>query len=208
MKIWSHWVSLGVITCSVIVHFSAMSQSKNMKGDKKMLEKAIFAGGCFWCMEPPFESEKGVLAVEPGYIGGHKDNPTYEEVCAGTTGHTEAVEISFDPTLISYEKLLDIFWRNIDPTTKDQQFVDRGTQYRTGIFYLNDAQKMAAEKSLKVLDKSGRYPSKIVTEITKATKFYQAENYHRDYYKKNPGHYKGYRTGSGRDQYLDSIWKK
>ncbi|MDZ4661499.1 MAG: peptide-methionine (S)-S-oxide reductase MsrA [Pseudomonadota bacterium] len=172
------------------------------------LETATFAGGCFWCMEPPFEKLDGVKEVISGYMGGPKLNPTYEEVSAGTTGHTEIVQISFDPKKVSYEKLLEIFWMNIDPTTLNSQFVDIGSQYRTAIFYHNDEQKKQATQSKENKDKSQKFGKKIVTEITLATTFYRAEEYHQDYYKKNPIRYKYYRHNSGRDQYLEKIWGK
>lgn len=171
-------------------------------------EKAIFAGGCFWCMEPPFEKLDGVKEVISGYTGGHKENPTYEEVSSGTTGHVEAVEVLYDPSKVSYEKLLDVFWRQIDPRDPDGQFVDRGSQYRSAIFYLNDEQKALAEKSKEELDKSGRFDKPIVTEILPASTFYRAEDYHQDYYKKNPLRYKFYRFNSGRDQFLKKVWKE
>jgi peptide-methionine (S)-S-oxide reductase len=171
-------------------------------------QKAIFAGGCFWCMESPFEKLPGVISVISGYTGGTKENPTYEEVSSGGTGHTEAVEITFDPDKISYEKLLDVFWMNIDPTAVDRQFVDVGHQYRAAVFYLDDKQKYLAEESREKLQKSGRFKKPIVTEITQASKFYPAEEYHQDYYKNNPIRYNFYRSRSGRDQFLDSVWGK
>ena len=177
-------------------------------GVQNQLDRAIFAGGCFWCMEPPNEGVKGVKKVTSGYIGGETDDPTYEEVCSGATGHAEAVEIVFDPKEISYAELLDIFWRNIDPTTRDQQFVDVGTQYRSGIFYLSDEQKRLAEESKKKLAASGKFGRPIVTEVTKASKFYPAEQYHQGFCRLNPGHYQRYRAGSGRDRYLDKVWGK
>jgi len=170
--------------------------------------RAIFAGGCFWCMEAPFEKLDGVSEVISGYTGGAMLNPTYQEVSAGGTGHTEAVEIHYDPQLVSYEKLLEVFWRQIDPTDADGQFVDRGTQYRSGIFYLNLEQKQLAEISKQQLGKSGRFNKPIVTEITAAGKFYPAEEYHQDYHSKNPIRYWYYRGGSGRDDYLDKVWGK
>lgn len=170
--------------------------------------RAIFAGGCFWCMEAPFEKLDGVSEVLSGYTGGTQLNPTYQEVSAGGTGHTEAVEVLYDPQLVSYEKLLDVFWRQIDPTDADGQFVDRGDQYRSGIFYLEAKQKQLAEESKLQLGKSGRFNKPIVTEITAAGKFYPAEEYHQDYYSKNPIRYWYYRGGSGRDDYLDKVWGK
>ena len=170
--------------------------------------KATFAGGCFWCMEPPFEKLPGVLSVTSGYTGGRTDNPKYEEVSSGSTGHAEAVEVLYDPSRITYEKLLDVFWRNIDPTTKDRQFVDSGSQYRTAIFTHDEEQRRLAEETKKQLEASGRFGKPIVTEILPAGKFWPAEEYHQDYYKKSATRYKFYRFNSGRDQYLDRIWGK
>jgi peptide methionine sulfoxide reductase msrA/msrB len=170
------------------------------------LEKATFAGGCFWCMEHPFEKLNGVVEVISGYTGGHKKNPTYKEVSQGITGHLEAVQITYDPSKISYTDLLNVFWRQINPTDKGGQFVDRGEQYRTAIFYHNDEQKMLAVKSKKELEESGRFNKPIVTEIRQASEFYRAEDYHQDFYKKNPARYNSYRKHSGRDEYLKKIW--
>ena len=172
------------------------------------MEKAIFAGGCFWCMEPPFEKVSGVSAVVSGYTGGSVPNPTYEQVSAGKTGHAEAVEITFDPEKVSYEELLNIFWHQINPLTKDQQFVDVGTQYRSAIFPQNAAQKAIAESSKKKILALGKF-SKIETTIEENSgMFYPAEEYHQDYYKKNPIKYKFYRYHSGRDQFLEKTWGK
>jgi peptide methionine sulfoxide reductase msrA/msrB len=168
--------------------------------------KATFAGGCFWCMEHPFEKLDGVDAVVSGYIGGHKENPTYKEVSAGITGHTEAVEITYDPEKVSYEELLEVFWRQVDPTDGGGQFVDRGSQYRTGIFFHNEAQKKAAIDSKTALENRMLFGKPVVTEITQAGAFYPAEEYHQDYYKENPIRYKYYRSRSGRDQFLDQHW--
>lgn len=169
-------------------------------------EKATFAGGCFWCMEPPFEKLDGVIDVISGYTGGKKVNPTYEEVSYGGTGHLEAVQVIYDPSKITYSELLDVFWKQIYPTDPNGQFVDRGSQYRSAIFYHNDEQKGLAEKSKEKLDESGKFGKPIVTEIIMASAFYKAEDYHQDYYKKNPIRYKFYRYNSGRDQYLKKIW--
>jgi methionine-S-sulfoxide reductase len=177
-------------------------------GGPATLEKATFAGGCFWCMEPPYEKLKGVKEVISGYTGGHIDNPTYEDVSSGRTGHAEAVEVRYDPAQVSYEQLLDVFWRNIDPTVRDRQFVDVGSQYRTAIFYHSEEQRRLAEESKNKLEASGKYRMPILTEIAPAGKFYPAEEYHQDYYKKNATRYKFYRFNSGRDQYLDRIWGK
>lgn len=174
--------------------------------DAKPLEKATFAGGCFWCMEPPFEQLEGVTDVTSGYTGGTKANPTYEDVSAGATGHTEAVVVTYDPAKISYEKLLEVFWRNVDPTQEDGQFADRGTQYRTAIFYHNEEQKRLAEKSKSDLIASKIFTTPIVTTIEPASQFYPAEDYHQDYHKKNPLRYKAYRTGSGREGFLQKTW--
>ena len=172
------------------------------------LEKATFAGGCFWCMESPFEKLEGVTEVISGYTDGHKENPTYKEVSSGTTGHLEAIQIVYDPSKITYTELLDIFWQQVDPTDPGGQFVDRGQQYTTAIFYHNDEQKALAEASKEKLSRSGRYDNSLVTPIKKASQFYPAEEYHQDYYDKNPIRYKYYRYNSGRDRYLKKIWGK
>jgi len=171
-------------------------------------EKATVAGGCFWCMEAPFEKLDGVIEVISGYTDGHLENPTYQEVSSGGTGHTEAVEILFNPAQVTYSEILDVFWQQIDPTDPNGQFADQGQQYRTAIFYHNDEQKQLAEASKAALQKSGRFNQPIVTEIVKASRFYKAEDYHQDYYKKNPIHYKRYRSGSGREHYLKGVWGK
>jgi methionine-S-sulfoxide reductase len=171
-------------------------------------QRAIFAGGCFWCMEPPFEKLEGVSAVISGFTGGQIAHPSYEQVIAGHTGHVEAVEIHFDPQLVSYEQLLHIFWRQINPTDAGGQFVDRGAHYRSAIFYLNDNQRLLAEQSRDKLAAAGVFREPIVTEILPAAPFYPAEEYHQDYYKKNPLRYRYYRSGSGRDGFLDRVWGK
>ena len=167
---------------------------------------AIFAGGCFWCMEPPFDKLDGVLATTSGYIGGTKADPTYEQVTSGRTGHYEALQVEYDPARVSYQQLLDVFWRNIDPLDASGQFCDKGPQYRSGIFALDDSQRAAAEASKAALEKSGKLPGRIVTEILPAAKFYPAEAYHQDFAKKNPGHYERYRIGCGRDRVLKVVW--
>lgn len=172
------------------------------------LEKATFAGGCFWCMEPSFERLEGVIEVAAGYTGGNKENPSYEEVSSGTTGHLEAIQITYDPAKITYKELLSVYWRQIDPTDAEGSFVDRGEQYRSAIFYHNEEQKHLAEESKRNMEKSGRYDKQIATEIIKFTEFYMAEDYHQDYYKKNSIRYKYYRFMSGRDQYLEDVWDK
>lgn len=171
------------------------------------LEKATFAGGCFWCMEHAFDQVEGVVSVTSGYTGGGKKNPTYEEVSTGGTGHAESVQIVYDPEKIDYSKLLDIFWRNIDPTTPNRQFCDIGAQYRTAIFYHDENQRRLAEESKKKLE-SGPLRGKLVTEIAPASEFYPAEEYHQKYYRKNPVRYELYHSGCGRDQRLKEIWGK
>ena len=191
-----------------------MGESKGITDIKKSiaaavpdnLETATFAGGCFWCMEPPFEKLVGVYEVISGYTGGEKANPTYEQVSSGGTGHIEAVQIKYDPAKVNYETLLEVFWRQINPTDAGGQFVDRGYHYTSAIFYHNDIQKLAAEKSKEALATSGRLDKPIVTPIVALTIFYDAEEYHQDYYIKNPIRYKYYRGNSGRDAYLDKTW--
>jgi peptide methionine sulfoxide reductase msrA/msrB len=168
---------------------------------------ATFAGGCFWCLESDFEKVDGVVEVISGYTGGHKENPTYKEVSSGETGHVEAVHVLYDPAKVSYEDLLDIFWRHVDPTDPGGQFADRGPQYRTVIFYHNDDQKRLAEESKKKLAQSARFHKPIVTQIVKFSEFYEAEDYHQDYHKKNPLRYKYYRSSSGRDRFLRKYSK-
>lgn len=170
--------------------------------------KAVFAGGCFWCIESAFEKQDGVLAAVSGYIGGSRQDASYGDVSSGTTEHFEAVEVSFDSQKVSYEQLLDIFWRNIDPTQNDGQFSDKGPQYKTAIFYLNDEQKLKAEKSKKELAQNGPFKNPLVTPILPATVFYVAEEYHQDYYKKNATHYKTYQYLSGRGPFIKKTWKK
>jgi peptide-methionine (S)-S-oxide reductase len=165
---------------------------------------AVFAGGCFWCEETAFEGQPGVSAVISGYTGGKKANPSYEEVSAGSTGHAESVRVVYDPKKISYERLLEIFWHNVDPFSSDGQFCDRGNQYRPGIFYADEAQKKAAEDSKRSVEK--QLGKSVAVEITKAGPFYPAEEYHQDFYKKNPTRYYSYRQGCGRDARLKSVW--
>jgi peptide-methionine (S)-S-oxide reductase len=167
---------------------------------------ATFAGGCFWCMEPPYDKLPGVDATISGYTGGTKANPTYEEVSSGTTGHAEAVQVVYDPKKITYEKLLEVFWVNIDPTVRNRQFCDSGSQYRTAIFYHDAEQRKAAESSKAALEKSKPFKPPIVTEIVMAGPFYPAEDYHQDYYLKNPLRYQLYRSGCGRDARLKELW--
>jgi peptide-methionine (S)-S-oxide reductase len=167
---------------------------------------ATFAGGCFWCMEPPYDALPGVTATISGYMGGRNANPTYQQVSSGTTGHAEVVQVVYDPKKVSYEKLLEVFWVNIDPTVRDRQFCDSGSQYRTGIFFHDDEQRKAAEASKAALEKSKPFREPIVTPIEMASAFYDAESYHQDYYKTNPVKYKLYRQGCGRDVRLKQLW--
>jgi len=185
---------------------SPQAVKDNITKENNMLRVATFAGGCFWCAEADFEKVPGVVKAVSGYAGGTKENPSYEEVSAGTTGHVEAVQIYYDPAKVAYEELLDYFWRHIDSTDSGGQFVDRGSQYRSVIFYHDEEQKRLAEKSKEKLSTSGKFDKPIATEIIKLTKFYEAEEYHQDYYKKNPIRYKYYRFGSGRDQFLKKAW--
>ncbi|WP_017728285.1 peptide-methionine (R)-S-oxide reductase MsrB [Halalkalibacterium ligniniphilum] len=172
------------------------------------LEKATFAGGCFWCMVSPFEEQEGIHEIVSGYTGGHTENPTYEEVCSETTGHYEAVQITFDPAIYPYDKLLEIFWQQIDPTDPGGQFFDRGDSYRTAIFYHTEEQRMLAEASKQTLESSGRFDKPIVTEILPARPFYPAEEYHQDYHHKQPFRYAIFRKGSGRDAFINKHWNE
>ena len=185
---------------------SASAGAPENAGHAGKPETAIFAGGCFWCMTPPFEKTPGVISVTSGYIGGTKPNPTYEDYAGG--GHVEAVEVVFDPAKVSYDKLLDIFWMQVNPTDGGGQFVDRGPQYRPAIFYLDDAQRRLAEASRDRLARSGRFGGPLRTDILRAGPFYKAEEYHQDYWKKNPIRYKFYRFNSGRDQFIEKTWGK
>jgi len=180
--------------------------SEMMKKQAQELETATFAGGCFWCIESDFEKVGGVIEVISGYTGGYKEKPTYEEVSSGGTGHLEAVQVLYDPTKITYKELLDIFWKHVDPTDAGGQFVDRGPQYRTAIFYHNEEQKRLAEESRDELNESGRFDKPVATEIAMVQAFYRAEDYHQDYYKKDPIRYKLYRKNSGRDKFLEKTW--
>lgn len=170
------------------------------------MEKATFAGGCFWCMVTPFEELPGIEGIVSGYMGGHIDNPTYEQVKTGTTGHLEVVQITYDPALFSYERLLELYWIQTDPTDDGGQFQDRGPQYAPAIFYHTEEQRVAAEASRDVLAASGRFTAPIVTKIIPATTFFAAEDYHQDYHKKNPKHYKEDRAISGRDEFIEENW--
>jgi len=172
----------------------------------KNLKVATFSGGCFWCMEAPFDRLDGVISTTSGYTGGRSVNPTYEEVSSGGTGHAESVQIVFDPARVTYQKLLDVFWHNIDPVARNRQFCDVGEQYRSAIHYHDEEQRRLAEASRDELQKSGRFTQPIATEIVPATAFYKAEDYHQDYYRKNPIRYKFYRYNCGRNQRLEEIW--
>jgi peptide-methionine (S)-S-oxide reductase len=205
MKNWIGSVLiLSLFACFVLAPAPIVTQAQTA-GDKN-LATATFAGGCFWCMEPPFDKLDGVISTTSGYAGGQKKNPTYQEVSAGTTGHTESVQVLFDPAKVSYSQLLEVFWHNIDPLTPNAQFCDHGSQYRTAIFYHNEEQKRLAETSKQQLAQSGRFTQPIVTEIVPAGEFYPAEDYHQDYYQKNPIRYKFYRYNCGRDQRLAELW--
>jgi len=197
--------SLRVITLLCCMLLSPAQAQQNIPPGYDI---ATFAGGCFWCMEPPYDEIPGVISTTSGYIGGQKKNPTYEEVSSGRTGHTEAVQVVYDPKKVSYQKLLDVFWMNIDPTTPNAQFCDHGSQYRSGIFYHNEEQMRLALASRDQIERTKRFREPIVTEITKAATFYPAEDYHQDYYKKNPLRYKFYRANCGRDQRLEQLWGK
>ena len=180
--------------------------SISMNQDEKGLKKAIFAGGCFWCVESDFQKVDGVVDVVSGYTGGQTENPTYHEVSGGDSGHVEAVQVLYDPEKVTYEQLLDLFWRHVDPTDDSGQFVDRGAQYRTAVFYDDEEQKLTAEKSKEALNRSGYFDKPIVTEIIKRSIFYPAEERHQDFYKKDPMRYRQYRMSSGRDRFLKKTW--
>lgn len=195
-------VVFGVAT--IFVALGGVARAASQSPGSTETAKATLAGGCFWCMEPPYDELDGVLSTISGYIGGTKRNPTYEEVTTGKTGHAEVVQITYDPKKISYEKLLEVFWRNIDPLTPNAQFCDVGSQYRSAIFYHDEMQKRLAEQSKKTVQ--GRFKQPVVTEIVPAGEFYPAEDYHQDYYKKNPIRYKIYRYGCGRDERLREVW--
>ncbi|WP_116475204.1 peptide-methionine (S)-S-oxide reductase MsrA [Zobellella maritima] len=197
MKHTPHLATLAILLCSGLV------QAESAGSDTSV---AIFAGGCFWCMEPPFDKLDGVLSTTSGYTGGHKLNPSYRQVSAGETGHAEAVRVVYDPSTISYRELLRVFWRNIDPVTANRQFCDQGSQYRSAIYYRSLAQRQLAEQSRQALIDAGQLPGPIVTEIEAASTFYPAEEYHQDYYLKNPLRYKFYRYQCGRDQRLKELW--
>ena len=197
---------LFTIVILILVPFASMSSNAALGENTKA--KAYFAGGCFWCMEEAFESVDGVLWVFSGYMGGNVANPTYEQVSAGRTGHAEAVEVTYDPTKVSYQQLLEAFWRNVDPLTPNAQFCDHGSQYRSAVFYATDEEKRLAEASKAAIEQTKQFPAPIVTELVPASTFYQAEDYHQDYYKKNPFRYKYYKYNCGRAKRLEALWGK
>lgn len=200
-------VSLLVLLSSIVLlSFAAKAQANGANEQRDTLAKAVFAGGCFWCMEPPFEKIAGVSAVVSGYSGGTKENAEYKKVSAGRTKHAEVVQVQYDPTVVSYEELLEIFWRNIDPTAINRQFCDAGSQYRSAVFYRTKEEKALALQSKRAIEKNYGYT--VHTEIVPFEAFYPAEEYHEDYYKKNPGRYYRYRQGCGRDQRLKELWEK
>ena len=200
---WRILIIAGLILMSLGTISSA---GEGPQSTEKGLELATFAGGCFWCMEPPFDKLEGVVSTTSGYTGGHKVNPTYKQVSAGGTGHTEGLQIVYDPEKISYGELLSVFWRNIDPIAQDHQFCDYGSQYRSSIFVHNEEQFRLAQESKEAISESKRFKEPIVTPIVHASVFYPAEEYHQDYYKKNPIRYKLYRLGCGRDHRLKKLW--
>jgi peptide methionine sulfoxide reductase msrA/msrB len=198
--VWSAMAGFGVATDN------PSGKKADMSMNREGYKTATFAGGCFWCSEADFEKADGVIEVLSGFTGGKKENPTYEEVVSGGTGHYEAVQVLFDPRKITYARLLEIFWRHVDPTDPGGQFVDRGPQYRSAIFYHDEEQRRLAEESKKGLERSGRFKKPVVTEILPAVVFFAAEDYHQDYYKKNSLRYSLYRQGSGRDQFIRQAW--
>ena len=200
-------LGLIILGCAVLIMetFVTMPQ-RNLATAGSQEAKATFAGGCFWCMEEAFEKVDGVLTVISGYTGGQVDNPNYEQVSAGGTGHAEAVEVTYDPKKVTYQQLLEVFWRNVDPTTPNAQFCDHGSQYRTAIFYHDETQKQLIDESEKTVESSKTFPEPIVTEVSPATSFYPAEEYHQDFYTKNPIRYKFYKWNCGRAQRLEQLW--
>jgi peptide-methionine (S)-S-oxide reductase len=205
LKNIKYLVVIGLMVLAGGLAIGGVNDFTEMK-DNGLKAKAIFAGGCFWCVEEAFEKVEGVVSATSGYIGGETPNPTYKQVSAGGTGYAEAVEIVYDPDKITYQQLLDVFWKNIDPTTPDQQFCDHGDQYRSAIFYLDETQKQLAEESKQRVEKTKTFADPVVTEITIATKFYPAEDYHQDFYKRNSVRYKFYKWNCGRAQRLEELW--
>ncbi len=200
--------AVSILTLAVFLIGGWNVLSANQAAAETTSGKTYFAGGCFWCMEEVFEKVDGVLSVTSGYMGGTVSNPTYEEVSAGRTGHAESVEVVYDPAKVSYQKLLDAFWRNVDPITPNAQFCDHGNQYRSAIFFQTDEEKRASDNSKQTIEQSKRFKEPIVTQIVMASKFYPAEEYHQDFYKKNPVRYKFYKYNCGRAQRLEELWGK
>jgi peptide-methionine (S)-S-oxide reductase len=198
--------ALAVLTVAVLLIGAWSVQSTSLAAADATPGKAYFAGGCFWCMEEVFEKVEGVLSVTSGYMGGTVANPTYEEVSAGRTGHAESVEVVYDPAKVSYQKLLEAFWRNVDPVTPNAQFCDHGSQYRSAIFFQTEEEKRASDASKQAIEQSKRFKEPIVTQIVMAPKFFPAEEYHQDFYKKNPIRYKFYKYNCGRAQRLEELW--
>jgi peptide-methionine (S)-S-oxide reductase len=201
-------ITRSILTVAVLIIGAWNVQSTSLAAADATLGKAYFAGGCFWCMEEVFEKVEGVLSATSGYMGGTVSNPTYEEVSAGRTGHAESVEVVYDPAKVSYQKLLDAFWHNVDPITPNAQFCDHGNQYRSAIFFQTDEEKRASDSSKQVIEQSRRFKEPIVTQIVMALQFYPAEEYHQDFYKKNPVRYKFYKYNCGRAQRLEVLWGK
>jgi len=197
--LWSAALALAMPTWS-------WAQAQPQAGARPASARATFAGGCFWCMEEALDKVPGVISTVSGYMGGHVKNPTYEQVSTARTGHAEVVQVEYDPAKVSYARLLEVFWRNIDPTQKNAQFCDHGSQYRSGIFYHDEEQKRLAEASRAALQKNKPFKGEIVTQIAKAGEFYTAEGYHQDYYQKNPARYKFYKSGCGREARLQQLW--
>jgi peptide-methionine (S)-S-oxide reductase len=201
-------ITRSVLTVAVLLIGAWNVPSTGLAAADATSGKAYFAGGCFWCMEEVFEKVEGVLSATSGYMGGTVSNPTYEEVSAGRTGHTESVEVVYDPAKVSYQKLLDAFWHNVDPITPNAQFCDHGNQYRSAIFFRTDEEKRASDSSKQSIEQSRRFKEPIVTQIMMALQFYPAEEYHQDFYKKNPIRYKLYKYNCGRAQRLEELWGK
>jgi peptide-methionine (S)-S-oxide reductase len=200
--------ALSILTVAIFLIGAWNVQTTSQAVADVNFSKAYFAGGCFWCMEEAFEKVEGVLSATSGYMGGTVANPSYEEVSAGRTGHAESVEVVYDPDRVSYQKLLDAFWHNVDPITPNAQFCDHGSQYRSAIFFQTDEEKHASDTSKQVIEQSKRFKEPIVTQIVMASQFYPAEEYHQDFYKKNPVRYKLYKYNCGRTKRLEALWGK
>jgi peptide-methionine (S)-S-oxide reductase len=202
------YIFLSLWLGALLIGGSTVIPRVSLAAEENQYAKAIFAGGCFWCMEEAYEMVNGVISVISGYTGGKLANPTYEQVSAGGTGHTESVEVIYDPNKVTYQHLLEVFWHNIDPTALNAQFCDHGTQYRSAIFYHDDMQKQLIDESKQAIESSKSFPQPIVTEIVPASVFYPAEEYHQNFYKKNPVRYKFYKWNCGRSQRLEQLWGK